>query len=352
MKFRSFESGNPLDPSHGFIWGLGAALLTTFLWSVSFVAIKIGLEQEEIRPLSFAALRYLVGFLLLGSIWFLKKHRSSKESNPVHSRKLLVLIAITGIAGYSLEPGLRYLGMAPEGGNLPALHSAFICNFNPTIVLLLGLAIFLVLPAPKQVLGLALALIGAYIYFMLMPGSGGEINTTEGWGIILTLGAGFAWGSYQLLTKHLTQKTDVFLQTTLGMGVGALFLFCIALLVEGWPTLSITLVALVMLLGIFSTALAYLLWNYAMRYLGSFEATMLQNSMLIQIAILSVLFLGQKIYLNMLLGILLVLFGVFLVQMEGLKRNASNRRQTGLNAVQESETAPNTKKHINYGKAP
>ncbi|MFW9916746.1 MAG: DMT family transporter, partial [Candidatus Thorarchaeota archaeon] len=260
------------------LWALGAAFLTTFLWSTSYVAIKIGLEQEEIPPLTFAALRYLVGFIILGSILYFRKGNIHNGSDAKLSRNILVLIAIMGIAGYALEPGLRYLGMTPDVGDLPALHSAFISNFNPAIVLFLGLIIYIALPTRKQILGLSLALVGAYIYFILMPGSGGEINSSEGWGILLTVGSGFAWGIYQLVTKHLTQKTNVLLQTALAMGVGSLVLLSLALLIEGWPIVSVNLIILVVLLGSFNTALAYLLWNYALRHIGSFEATMLQNT--------------------------------------------------------------------------
>ncbi|MHA2232022.1 MAG: DMT family transporter [Candidatus Hodarchaeales archaeon] len=328
MSKTSPESAIPQKHPSNVFWALGAALFTTFLWSTSYVAIKIGLEQEKIPPLSFAALRYLVGFLILGTIWYVRKDNIRSKTDSRIPQQVLVLIAIMGIAGYALEPGLRYMGMAPGAGKLPALHSAFISNFNPAIVLLLGLVIYVALPNSKQILGLILALVGAYIYFIMMPGSGSGIDSSEGWGIILTVGSGFAWGTYQILTKHLTQKTDVFFQTTFAMGVGSIFLLSLALIIEGWPVLSLNLVILVVLLGTFNTALAYLLWNYAMKYLGTFEATVLQNSMLIQIAILSILFLDQRLYLNMLLGILLVLMGVFLVQIESLRGNAVRESQS------------------------
>ena len=39
------------------------ALFVTFLWSISFVLIKFGLE--DIPPLLFAGLRYMLAFLVL-----------------------------------------------------------------------------------------------------------------------------------------------------------------------------------------------------------------------------------------------------------------------------------------------
>src|SRR5205085_6073414 len=44
---------------------LAQALFVTFLWSTSFVLIKIGLHDLAIAPLTFAGLRYTIAALLL-----------------------------------------------------------------------------------------------------------------------------------------------------------------------------------------------------------------------------------------------------------------------------------------------
>ena len=54
------------------------ALLVTFLWSSSFVIIKIGLE--EIPPLVFAGARYFIAFLVL--LPFLFKPETAAEIIP------------------------------------------------------------------------------------------------------------------------------------------------------------------------------------------------------------------------------------------------------------------------------
>jgi drug/metabolite transporter (DMT)-like permease len=44
---------------------IAQALLVTFLWSTSWVLIKVGLSDLELPPLSFAGLRYLLAALIL-----------------------------------------------------------------------------------------------------------------------------------------------------------------------------------------------------------------------------------------------------------------------------------------------
>jgi len=50
------------------------ALFVTFLWSTSFVIIKIGLA--EIPPLTFAGLRYTIAFICLLPFAFTKTNSS------------------------------------------------------------------------------------------------------------------------------------------------------------------------------------------------------------------------------------------------------------------------------------
>lgn len=59
---------------------------------------------------------------------------------------------------------------------------------------------------------------------------------------------------------------------------------------------------------------AFALWNHVMKRLWAFNVSMLQNTMLIQIALLAYLFLNEQLTLLMLAGVALVLLGVTVVQ--------------------------------------
>ena len=61
-------------------WAILLALFVTFLWSTSWILIKIGLK--EIPALTFAGLRYLLGFFFLLPLlaWlFLGEQRSLQQ---------------------------------------------------------------------------------------------------------------------------------------------------------------------------------------------------------------------------------------------------------------------------------
>jgi drug/metabolite transporter (DMT)-like permease len=67
-------------------------------------------------------------------------------------------------------------------------------------------------------------------------------------------------------------------------------------------------------LAVVNTAFAFALYNHTMKTLGAFEIVVFQDSMVIQIGILSALFLGEAISFIMALGMLVVVFGVGVVQ--------------------------------------
>jgi drug/metabolite transporter (DMT)-like permease len=58
------------------------------------------------------------------------------------------------------------------------------------------------------------------------------------------------------------------------------------------------------------------MWNHILKSIPAYRLSILQNTMLVQIGLLSVFFLDEVITVNMILGILLVLSGVILVQMK------------------------------------
>jgi len=74
-------------------------------------------------------------------------------------------------------------------------------------------------------------------------------------------------------------------------------------------------VIIVLWLSVVNTALAFALWNHAFKILKAFELSVLQNTMLIQISILSWIFLNEKLTPMRILGMAVVLVGVLMVQL-------------------------------------
>jgi drug/metabolite transporter (DMT)-like permease len=91
------------------------------------------------------------------------------------------------------------------------------------------------------------------------------------------------------------------------------------LVIEGVPQLTVTLVLIVCWLAVVNTALAFTLWNRSLRQLAAVESAAVNNTMLIQIAGLAWLFLGEGPGPAGVVGILVVSAEAFLATFPGAR---------------------------------
>ena len=68
--------------------------------------------------------------------------------------------------------------------------------------------------------------------------------------------------------------------------VGAVLLLGTGLVVDGVVSLSAKAVVIILWLAIVNTALAFTLWNLSLRHLGAGESAVINNTMLLQVALL------------------------------------------------------------------
>jgi drug/metabolite transporter (DMT)-like permease len=289
--------------TQGRLGALLEALLVTFLWSTSYILTKIGLT--EISPLVLVSLRYVVASLILVPVAVLRG-----EHRALDGRAALKLVFL-GITGYSVAQGLQCVGLY----HLPAVTVTFILNFTPVIVLTLGLVFLKTTPTPRQVAGIALVIAGAYIYF------GGGVSASSLTGVIVTFVSGLGWAAYLVASRAFFKPGEIgpLGLSAFAMGVGTVFIAGSAWVYEGFTALSLGGWGIVLWLGVVNTAAAFFLWNHALQRVEAFEISILQNTMLIQIAILSVIFLGEKLTASKMLGMATVFVGVLIVQLSGLR---------------------------------
>ncbi len=289
--------------AQGRLGALLEALLVTFLWSTSYILTKIGLT--EISPLVLVSLRYVVASLILVPAAVLRG-----EHRALDGRAALKLVFL-GITGYSVAQGLQCVGLY----HLPAVTVTFILNFTPVIVLTLGLVFLKTTPTPRQVAGIALVIAGAYIYF------GGGVSASSLTGVIVTFVSGLGWAAYLVASRAFFKPGEIgpLGLSAFAMGVGTVFIAGSAWVYEGFTALSLGGWGIVLWLGVVNTAAAFFLWNHALQRVEAFEISILQNTMLIQIAILSVIFLGEKLTASKMLGTAAVFVGVLIVQLSSLR---------------------------------
>jgi drug/metabolite transporter (DMT)-like permease len=287
----------------------GEPLLVTFLWSTSYVLIKVGLS--EVSPFLFAAVRYALAFAVLGLVDIGLARKS--EQKTAHGHTMMVLLAIAGICGYTLAQGFQFLGLF----YLPAVTTSFLFNFTPIFVLILGLLVLHEKASWLQLVGLAVALAGAFAFFSERLSWKGEQL-----GVLIVIIGGIAWAIYMVIMRKIQRVSNFgsLRLTLVTMGIGTVGLLAIAIVSEGFKPISLNALVIILWLSVVNTAMAFLMWNHALKFTRPYELSVIQNSMLVQIAILAWLFLGESLTLVMVAGVVFVITGILLVQIPAIKR--------------------------------
>jgi drug/metabolite transporter (DMT)-like permease len=110
------------------------------------------------------------------------------------------------------------------------------------------------------------------------------------------------------------------------MGIGAIILLTVGLSLNGLPIISTAnWLFLIWLAGI-NTDFAFTLWNLTLRTLTAMESSIINGTMLIQIAILAWVFLGEKITLQEGIGMFIAGLSAILVQIKRISKNKINTR--------------------------
>jgi drug/metabolite transporter (DMT)-like permease len=89
------------------------------------------------------------------------------------------------------------------------------------------------------------------------------------------------------------------------------------------PTFSLSSWAIIAWLALVNTAIAFTLWNYTLRTLSAMESSIINSTMLIQIALLAWLFLGEGLTWQKIIGMILAGSGAIVVQLRRTTRQAS-----------------------------
>lgn len=275
------------------------ALLVTVLWSSSWVIIRFGLDDEGLEPVTFAGLRYGVAALILMALVGLRP-AARTNLRSLHRADVARLAAL-GLVFYTLAQGAQFVALDHQ----PAATTSLVLAMTPLAVAALsGRSIGE--HATRSQLGAAiLVALGAVAYF-----SGSLEATVVGMtAAVIGLGA-TVMGSVLGRAVNRDVRTMPLVTSAVSMAIGALVLVSIGLIAEGLPEVSMTGALLIGWLAVVNTAFAFTVWNASQRHLTATESSLINNTMLVQIALLAWVFLEETPSPVQVLGIVAVSAGV------------------------------------------
>jgi drug/metabolite transporter (DMT)-like permease len=221
--------------------------MVMLLWALCYPLIATGLAAAP--PLTFAALRsFVAGAGLLLPAFVLRR--------PLPSGWRIWL----GLAGVGVSTtALGFSGMFLAGGLVTPGLATVVANAQPLIAAVLAYIVLQERLGPRRRMGLLLGLAG--ILLVALPGFGAGGNSSlPGVGFVLMGAVGVAVGN--VLLKRLTGQVDLLMATGWQFVLGGLFLWAAAQLFEtpGQIVWSASFVAVLLVLSLLGTALAFALW--------------------------------------------------------------------------------------------
>jgi len=279
----------------------GALLSAMAIWGLSFLAIKDVLGTIPLFSLLFA--RFLLATILLG-IWGL-----ARKQLRLQKRELLTL------AGLSL--------LSPVGYFLFETYGIFYTQPSHVSVIIatIPIAVYLIAFARKQerlTWRRSAGILIAYSGILVIIGWGKNEAGASLLGDLLVLGAVLCAASRTTLIKDALRRVTP-LQLTFYQFFFSLFVFGPLALTEGigWMGQMTTLAILELLfLGVFCSAIAFLLMHYALVHLSATQVAVSANLVPIITLVAEIGLLGAVITLPKALGTAITLVGVLLTQLD------------------------------------
>jgi drug/metabolite transporter (DMT)-like permease len=267
------------------------------------VIIKIGLT--EIPPLTFAGLRYTIAFICLLPFAFTKTNSLVIKNLEKKDWWELILL---GLLFYAFTQGTQFIGLSL----LPAVTVSLWLNFTPLIVAVMAIFLISEYPTKLQWLGVILFILGIFTFFFPVA-----LSENQELGLIVMTVGVLANSASAVLGRSINREARVnpVVVTIISMGIGSFILLVVGIMLQGLPPISFQNFLYLLWLAVINTALAFTIWNFTLRTLSAMESSIINGTMLIQIAILAWIFLGEAISLQEGIGMLIAASGALLVQL-------------------------------------
>jgi drug/metabolite transporter (DMT)-like permease len=280
-------------------WIYVRLVLATVFWAAVFHIGKYAVALMS--PLSIGAWRFIIAALVLVPFVALK----DGWALPAIRRNALPLVVMSMVGVFGFNVALFY-GLRLTS----AVNGALIMAINPALTVLLSGLVNRELVSGRQIAGLLLGLLGVVV--VVSKGSWHVLTAMSfSTGDLLVLLATSCWAIYSVIPKRFVRGLST-MQVTGSTIVGGAALMG-ALAATATPDFlqppSLPLATAIVVMGLFSSVLAYLWWNQGVQKIGVSSVAVFINLVPIFAALIGFA-LGQPISAAQLCGAVLVIAGV------------------------------------------
>ena len=281
-----------------------APLFLAFLcWGSLYVVSKIAMKT--IPPVTLLEIRYLIA---APTLFLLLKLRGALR--PLKKEHMGTVFAI-GFTGYFASFCLQMLGINRLTGSVSSLLGAM----NPIFIPILAAVFLKEQLTVRKILCVAVSMTGVVI----IVGVGG---TADPLGVLFMLLSVFLWSSASIIIRKLGGKYDP-------MQIAMMAIICAIPLTGAWSLIELQSAAVsfplpsilaVLFMGTIGTAAPHSLWNYCLSKMDASFCSMFYPLQPLVASTLGVIFLGEQITVNYVLGAAVICCGIVAAVVSGKKK--------------------------------
>ena len=283
-----------------------AIIVTLIFWSSAFVGIRY--TDRMFDPGALALLRFISAslFMLLFFVVTLKQRLTTQRQKVRPSIGIYLSLVLFGIIGLGIYAVALNAGEQHVGAGV----ASFITSQSPILTTILAIIFLKERINIIGVLGLAVSTAGVILIAVE------NITSVQvGWSILAVVLSAFCTAVYLNYQRIIKPYFTPFFITAISIWASTVFLaiFYIPALIHDLHSAPIIATLVVIYLGVFSTAVAFLTFNYALSHMAATKLSSFLYCLPILVILQSWFWLGEGIDFWEFIGGIIALSGTFIL---------------------------------------
>lgn len=302
-------SVRPVDRGRGGLFAVSGGAL---LWGTAGVVVHVIAQRSGLGAVSIGCFRLIFAAIALLALVRLGAVRRVRAL--AHRHRWGLVLSGVGLGAYQ---ALYFIGVQDVGVSVSTLVSLGVAPVAITIVTSIARRSW---PAGRSLFTLVLAVIGLGMVSLSAGGASGPHPLV---GVLASVASGLGYAGYTLLGRRLVAHVDAMLLATSTSVIGAVVLLPIGL-VEGMAVSDGVSILWLIYLGVFTTALAYVLFYSGLRSTPPEVAAVLTLLEPLAAAVLAIILLHEHLAALGVVGGVLMLIAIAVLY---LRRPSADEHQ-------------------------
>jgi len=294
-------------------WGYVGALTAAILFGINATLNKIVLA--EVHPLVVAGTIYLIAGIVLALTRISPLHKKlfslfetpTKTETRIIRKDYLILLFVV-LFGSVVAPYLYIYGL----DKTTAVNASFLSNSEPLFTALLAFLVLKERGKPKDYVGILIIALGAV--FLTTNAEFQKLSlTSQFFGNLLIMAAGFSWSLDNNLSIFLSKKRDIIFITALKCLLGGATLLLLSFPLGIKVQIPLLTLPYLCSAGALSIGFSVLLFLFALREIGAMKTGVIFSTASLFGALTAFLVLKEELTLVQLIAGMMMLAGVLLM---------------------------------------